>query len=180
MKQRGDTEKAGKKGKGDKYHGIYFLCSVAFLYFLLVLSRPENLQKSLKASGNMLIHILPALLLIILLMGTINYLVRPKTVSRYVGKGSGVKGWLLAICTGILSHGPIYAWYPLLRDLRDQGMKSSLIAVFLYNRAIKIPLLPLIIYCFGIPFVAILTGYMIIASIVQGQIVQMIETRISH
>ena len=87
---------------------------------------------------------------------------------------------LLAICTGILSHGPIYAWYPLLRDLRDQGMKSSLIAVFLYNRAIKIPLLPLIIYYFAIPFVAILTGYMIIASIVQAQIVQMIETRISH
>ena len=156
------------------------MCSVAFLYFLIFLFRPENLQKSPKASGNMLIHILPALLLIILLMETINYLVRPKTVSRYVGKGSGVKGWLLAICTGILSHGPIYAWYALLRNLRDQGMKSSLIAVFLYNRAIKIPLLPLIIYYFGIPFVAILTGYMIIASIVQAQIVQMIETRISH
>lgn len=122
----------------------------------------------------------PALLFIILLVGTINYLVRPKTVSRYVGKGSGVKGWLLAICTGILSHGPIYAWYALLRNLRDQGMKSSLIAVFLYNKAIKIPLLPLIIYYFAIPFVAILTGYMIIASIVQGQIVQMSETRISH
>ncbi len=31
-----------------------------------------------------------------------------KTVSKYVGKGSGIKGWFLAISTGILSHGPIY------------------------------------------------------------------------
>jgi len=175
MKQKGDTEKAGKKKKEDKYHGIYFLGSVVFVYLLLFLFNPLNIEKSLKASANMLIHILPALLLIILLMGITNYFVKPKTVSKYVGEGSGIKGWLLAVSTGILSHGPIYVWYPLLKDLRDQGMKSGLIAAFLYNRAIKIPLLPLMVYYFGIPFVVILTGYMIIASILQGQIIQKID-----
>ena len=104
-----------------------------------------------------------------------NYFVNPKTVSKYVGEGSGIKGWLLAIFTGILSHGPIYAWYPILKDLREQGMKIGLITVFLYNRAIKIPLLPLMVYYFGIPFVIILTGYIIIASIVQGRIIQKID-----
>jgi len=89
----------------------------------------------------MLVEIFPALIVIILLNGIMNYLVNPKTVSRYVGEGSGIKGWFLAIFTGILSHGPIYGWYPLLRDLRNEGMKSGLIAVFLYNRAIKMPLL---------------------------------------
>ena len=167
MKQKRDTEKAGKKIKEDKYHGTYFLGSVVFLYLLLFLLNPINIEKSLKTSANMLIHILPALLLIILLMGIMNYFVKPKTVLKYVGEGSGIRGWLLAIFTGILSHGPIYAWYPLLRDLRGQGMKTGLIVVFLYNRAVKIPLLPLMVYYFGIPFVVILTGYIIIASIVQ-------------
>lgn len=104
-----------------------------------------------------------------------NHFVNPGTVSKYVGKGSGIKGWFLAIFTGMLSHGPVYAWYPLLRDLRNQGMKSGLIAAFLYNRAIKILLLPLMIYYFRTRFVLILTCYIVVASIVQGWIIQMIE-----
>ena len=175
MKQKGDKEKAGKKRKEDKYHGIYFLGTIVFIYFLLFLYQPENIEKSLTVSADALIQILPSLLLIILLMGIMNYFVNPRTVSKYVGKGSGMKGWFLAIFTGMLSHGPVYAWYPLLRDLRNKGMKSGLIAAFLYNRAIKIPLLPLMVYYFGTRFVLIFTCYIVVASIVQGWIIQMIE-----
>jgi uncharacterized membrane protein YraQ (UPF0718 family) len=164
-----------KKRNGAKYNGIYFLGTVVFIYFLLFFFHPENIAKSLKISAVVLIKIFPSLLLIILLMGIMNHLVNPRTVSKYVGKGSGIKGWFLAIFTGMLSHGPVYAWYPLLRDLRNQGMKSGLIAAFLYNRAIKIPLLPLMIYYFGTRFVLIFTCYIVVASIVQGWIIQMIE-----
>lgn len=164
-----------KKRNGAKYNGIYFLGTVVFIYFLLFFPQPENIEKSLKVSADALIQIVPSLLLIILFMGIMNYFVSPGAVSKYVGKGSGIKGWFLAIFTGILSHGPVYAWYPLLRDLRNQGMKSGLIAAFLYNRAIKIPLLPLMVYYFKIPFVIILTGYIIIASIIQGHIIQKID-----
>lgn len=116
-----------KKRNGAKYNGIYFLGTVVFIYFLLFFSHPENIEKSLKISAVVLIKIFPSLLLIILLMGIMNYFVNPRTVSKYVGKDSGIKGWFLAIFTGMLSHGPVYAWYPLLRDLRNQGMKSGLI-----------------------------------------------------
>ena len=161
-------------------YGAYFLFSIVFLYLFLFLFEPEGVQKSLKASGHMIVHIFPALIVIILLMALMDYFVNLKTVSKYVGKGSGIRGWFLAVFTGIFSHGPIYVWYPLLRNLRNQGMKTGLIAVFLYNRAIKIPLLPLMVHYFGIPFVIILTGLMIIASIVQGHVVEMIERQISN
>jgi len=59
-------------------------------------------QKSLKASGHMLVQIFPALIVIILLMALMNYFVNPKTVSKYVGKGSGITGWFLAVFSGIL------------------------------------------------------------------------------
>jgi uncharacterized membrane protein YraQ (UPF0718 family) len=169
----------GKTKKG-KYPGIYFLGAVLFLYFIISLYTPGNIAKSFTVSLDMFIHVLPSLVLIVLFMGIVNHFVHPGTLSKYVGEGSGVKGWVLAICTGILSHGPIYAWYPLLSRLRDQGMKSGLIAVFLYNRAIKIPLLPVIIYYFGITFVVVLAVYLIIGSVVQGYIVEIIETNISH
>ena len=175
MIQNGDRKDRVKKRNGAKYNGIYFLGTVVFIYFLLFFPHPEKIKNSLKISADALIQILPSLLLIILFMGIMNYFVSPGAVSKYVGKGSGIKGWFLAIFTGILSHGPVYAWYPLLRDLRNQGMKSGLIAAFLYNRAIKIPLLPLMVYYFGTRFVLIFTCYIVVASIVQGWIIQMIE-----
>lgn len=175
MKQNEQKSYAREKRRKEIYRGLYFLGTVFFLYFLLFLFKPESIITAIKASIDMFIHISPAFVLIVLLMGIVNHFVKPKTVSKYVGKTSGIKGWLLAIGTGILSHGPIYAWYPLLRRLRDQGMKSSLIAVFIYNRSIKIPMLPVIIYYFGPAFVFILTIYLVIASIVQGYAVQMME-----
>ena len=180
MKQKTELRRTEKKGAKETSYGVYFLGAIVLLYLILFLFEPGDIQKSLKASGHVLIQICPVLFSIILLMGTMNYFVNPRTVSKYVGKGSGIKGWFLAICTGILSHGPIYVWYPLLRNLRNQGMKSGLIAVFLYNRAIKIPLLPLMVHYFGIPFFVILTGYMIIGSIAEGHIVEMIEGRFSN
>jgi len=167
--------KEKKINKDKKYYGKYFLTSVIFLYFVLLIFKSEKTIKALKVSGNLLLHIFPVFFMVIFFMGMINYFLKPNTVSKYAGKGSGIKGWIFAIITGIISHGPIYVWYPLLKDLRDKGMRSGLISVFLYNRAIKIPLLPLMVYYFGIKFVAILLIYIIIASIIGGKIIEMIE-----
>jgi uncharacterized membrane protein YraQ (UPF0718 family) len=162
-------------GKPQTRYRVYFLAAVILLYLVLFPFAPEGVQKSLWASGSLLIKIIPVFLLVILAMAVIQYFLTPKTVSKYVGQGSGIKGWLLAICTGILSHGPIYAWYPVLKELRQHGMRSGLAAAFLYNRAIKIPLLPLMVYYFGIQFVVILLVWMILASVVEGKIIEIIE-----
>ncbi len=53
-------------------------------------------------------------------------------------------------------------------------MRIGLIAAFIYSRAIKIPLLPLMIYYFGFMFVVLLTIYMIIAAVIQGKIIEIV------
>jgi len=183
MKIVRDTEdKGGNKGEGEKrkwdtHYDLYFLVSVIFLYLLLFFFDPESAYNALKVTGNIFIQIIPILLFVIIFMALIDYFLLPKTVAKYVGKGSGVKGWFLAISAGIISQGPIYIWYPLLKDLRDQGMRSGLIAAFLYSRAIKIPLLPLMVYYFGLLFVIVLLPYVVIASLIVGQIIELIENR---
>jgi uncharacterized membrane protein YraQ (UPF0718 family) len=169
---KGGKEGEEKKRKRDKHYDYYFLGSVIVLYLLLFFFDPESIYNSLKVCGNIFIQLIPVLLLVILFMALIDYLLQPKTVTKYVGQGSGIKGWFLAISTGIISHGPIYVWYPLLKELRDQGMRSGLIAAFLYSRAIKIPLLPLMAYYFGLLFVAVLLPYMVIASLLEGKIIE--------
>jgi uncharacterized membrane protein YraQ (UPF0718 family) len=78
---------------------------------------------------------------------------------------------------GIASSGPIYMWYPLLSDLKEKGMRDSLIAAFLYNRAIKIPLLPMMVHYFGWDFTFALSIYMVLFSVVNGVIVQYLTQR---
>ena len=166
-----------RKRKWSKYYSFYFLVAVISLYLILFFFYPERIYSALKVSGDILIRIIPVLLLVIFFMALVNYFLHPKTVAKYAGKGSGIKGWLLAISAGIISHGPIYVWYPLLKELRDQGMRSGLIAAFLYSRAIKIPLLPLMVYYFGALFVVVLLPYIVIASLIEGEIIEIIERR---
>jgi uncharacterized membrane protein YraQ (UPF0718 family) len=101
-----------------------------------------------------------------------NFFFRRDSILRLLGKGSGFRGWTVAIAGGIASSGPIYMWYPLLGDLKDKGMKDSLVAAFLYNRAVKIPLLPMMVHYFGWPFALVLSIYMIAFSVVNGILVQ--------
>jgi uncharacterized membrane protein YraQ (UPF0718 family) len=56
----------------------------------------------------------------------------------------------------------------LLKDLRDKGAGESSIAIFLYNRAVKPFLLPVMISYFGWLYVVILTVLMVLASVVVG------------
>ena len=171
-----EKSKEGKKAESTtNRYSIYFLAVVGFLYLMLFIFEPAKTAEALKASGALLISILPVLLLVIFFMGIMNYLLNPKQVKRHVGEGSGLKGWTLAISTGILSHGPIYVWYPLLRDLQRHGMRNGLIATFLYNRGIKLPWLPVMIYYFGLAFVLVLLVAMIIASIAEGKLIDMLE-----
>ena len=67
--------------------------------------------------------------------------------------------------------GPIYAWYPLLKELRNKGAENSLIAIFLGNRAVKPLLMPVLISYFGWIYVVLLTLFTITGSIAGGYIV---------
>jgi uncharacterized membrane protein YraQ (UPF0718 family) len=142
------------------------------IYLILALVNINLFQDTLVFFWKALISIIPILIIVFVLLFLSNIFIKPKTIANYLGKNSKTKGWLIAIVGGIISSGPIYMWYPLLADLKEKGAKNALLVAFLYNRAVKIPLLPLMIYYFGGMFVGVLTFYMIIFSIVNGIIVE--------
>ncbi len=154
-----------------------FLVSVCFLYIAIGLFDPQTALGGLKVFGRLLLKILPILGVVFGLLFLSNLVIEKKTVVRYLGKEGEKGGWLLAIIAGILSAGPIYLWYPLLSDLKEKGMRDALIATFLYNRAVKIPLLPMMIYYFGLRLVAVLTMYMLLFSVLNGYLVERILSR---
>ena len=128
----------------ESYAGWYFLLIVAVIFIITAFLKPDSINPTLQFFFSIIIKIIPVLILIFVLMALINYFVSPKKLVNYIGKSAGIKRWVVAIVTGIISTGPIYMWYPLLSELKQHGVSNGFIAAFLYNRAIKIPLMPLI------------------------------------
>jgi uncharacterized membrane protein YraQ (UPF0718 family) len=176
---KGGAQNAGSgKGKQNNFRsGYMFLALVIAAYALAALLDPATAIEALLIFADILVRIAPVLALVFVLLFATDLLVRPKSVMKYLGRESGSIGWLVAIAGGIISSGPIYVWFPFLADLRARGMRTALAAAFLYNRAVKVPLLPLMIYYFGIAFTAVLTVYMVLFSIVVGAVTEWLVER---
>jgi uncharacterized membrane protein YraQ (UPF0718 family) len=156
----------------ESYAGWYFLLIVAVMFIFTAFLKPDVIAPSLQFFLSIIARVVPILILVFILMVLINYFVSPQKLVRYIGKSAGIRRWVIAIVTGIISTGPIYLWYPLLSELKKQGVSYGFIAAFLYNRAIKVPLMPLMIFYFGLAYVIVLTVVMAIVSIFQGLIVE--------
>jgi len=129
---------------------------------------PHKALMALKTSGNLLLYIALPLALVFVIMLMLNLFVKPAQIARLFGKGLSIKGIVLSLVAGIISMGPIYAWYPLLKNLREKGAGTGPIAIFLYSRAVKPFLLPVMIAYFGWVYVVILTVLTVFASIAIG------------
>lgn len=153
-----------KKGRG----GWLFLALVLIVYGLFGLLDPAATSQSLVFFTKVMLQVLPMLGLVFLLIFVANFVLEPKRIRHYLGSGSGIKGWSIATISGIFSLGSIYPWYAILGELQQKGMRNALIATFLYSRAVKLPLLPLMIHYFGVAYTLILCVYLVVFSVVSG------------
>jgi uncharacterized membrane protein YraQ (UPF0718 family) len=150
---------------------LVFPGSVLGLYLALWLIAPGKTILALRSSMVVFSHVLVPLCLVFLLMVGMNVFLKPPHLVRFVGKRITMKGTLLSAIAGIISAGPIYAWYPMLKDLREKGAEPSLIAVFLVNRAVKPFLWPVMISFFGWIYVLALTLLIMAGSLCVGAVV---------
>jgi len=144
---------------------VLFPVSVLVIYGILFIVFPYRAWLALKGSVAVFLRLLLPLALVFFVMLAFNLLLKPAQIVRFLGKNTGITGIILSMAGGIISAGPIYAWYPLLADVREKGAGNIPIAVFLYNRAVKPFLLPVMITYFGWAYVGTLTFLTMLASI---------------
>ena len=147
---------------------------VIIIYGILFFLSPDIVLAALGSSGKVFVKVLFPLLFVFILMLALNYYLKPGNIVRYIGKDAGIKGVFLSIMAGIISMGPIYAWYPLLKGLREKGAETSLIAIFLGNRAVKPFLLPVMISYFGWAYVMLLTVLTCLGALATGWTVNLL------
>ncbi|MEJ2346103.1 MAG: permease [Gammaproteobacteria bacterium] len=153
--------------------------AVLIAYGVLALVDQKAAVMSLRFFARVIHQVIPALGLVFLFLLIANLSLEPKWITRYLGREAGLKGWLVAIGAGILSIGPIYPWYAMLSDLRAKGMRTAFVAAFLYSRAVKLPLLPLMIHYFGFAYTTVLCLSLSVFAVFNGLIVEkLLPTRL--
>jgi len=165
---------SSEKGKKRRTSGGWlFLAAVIAFYGLLYPFNRQFVGASLHHFLEMGRNLLPALAMVFLFLWLFNLFGRiQEKAAALTDARSGKKGWLLAMLAGTLSHGPIYPWYPLLRELLQKGTRPALVATFLYARSIKLPWLPVMAHYFGMGYMVVLTLLMLLFSPVNGWLVE--------
>lgn len=159
------------------FRGKYLFLTVLCLYILFFLFNSQSAFLALQKSATVFTKILPIIAIVITFTALLNFFLQPKQMAKHLGHESGIRGWFWSLLAGVVSHGPIYAWYPLLENLREHGMKDELIVVFFASRAIKIPLIPIMIDYFGLPFTLLLSFYMLFGALLQGVCMQWLQSK---
>ena len=165
----------GNRARNKALQGRYiFVFAACLLYGILFCMSPDRTLQALVTSTRIFRYVLPSLAMAFILMILLNLLFKSSQVTRLLGQEAGLRGVLLSAAAGIISMGPIYAWYPLLKEVKEKGAGNIAIAVFLGNRAVKPFLLPIMVSYFGWVYVLILTLFMIMASIAVGYTVDIL------
>ncbi len=164
----------GKKISG----GMKFFLFMIFIYFIVYLFSKYLIIDALANTVMTFIKILPTLGLVFIIMIISNLYIKKGKIQKHLGYESGLRGWIFAILAGIFIAGAPYILFPLLGDLKKQGMKDSLMAVFLYNRNVKIPFFPISILYFGLAYTIIISLLIVILSVFNGILVGKMTSRI--
>lgn len=159
--------------------GVKFLLAMLLLYGVVGLAAPELAGRALAEFRMMLVKIVPILGLVFVVLFLINLLLDPSWIRRHLGRDSGVRGWFFAVIGGIFISGPPYMLYPMLGEFKRHGARDSLLAVFLYNRNVKIPFVPVLAYYFGLRYTVVLSLYIILFSVINGWLVGLLADRSS-
>jgi uncharacterized membrane protein YraQ (UPF0718 family) len=96
----------------------------------LIMSRRKT-WIGIRKGISMFIKLLPVLLLMLALVSVVLFLIPNDTLVQYMGKGSGLKGWLTAAFLGSVALIPGFIAYPICGILLKSGVAYSVIAVFI-------------------------------------------------
>ncbi len=173
MSQADQSEAKRDTDRNSLWRKLAFPLGVAVLYIILFAMMPERTIRALRATATILTQVAVPLGIAFVIMFVLNMFVKPAHVTRLLGKGARAKGVVISALAGMVSTGPIYAWYPLLKDLREKGASEFHVANFLSHRAVKPFLLPVMVLYFGWMFtlvfnVLIVAGALLTALVVSG------------
>ena len=176
-KQADEKNKEGKSPQNKKAGGLkslIFFGIMILAYIVLYIFYPEKTYNAIVYVIGIIKEILPILLFVYVFMFAFSF-INEKKLKAYIEKAPAAAKYLLLSALGTLSHGPIFAWYPFLKELYQKGISKGAVGTFLYSRGIKLTLLPMLVSFFDLKFAVILTITTLLFSIIEGIVIDLTE-----
>lgn len=148
---------------------------VAAAYLILWVILPDRTYKALRAAFHIMAQVSVPLLLAFFMMFLLNLFITPSHITRFMGQKAGALGILLSSAAGIISMGPVYAWYPFLASLKEKGASDFNLANFLSNRSVKPALIPLMIAYFGWRFSLVFAVFGVLSALAVAMSVSLLN-----
>ena len=152
---------------------LKFLITILLSYLVVAYFNFSLAKTAFLDTVDLFIKLLPLLAFIFVLNTLMNKYLTAKIVQRHIGEKKGIKKWLYAIVLGVIISGPPYMLYPMLGDLKKRGASDGFLATLLFNRNVKIPFIPVMIYYFGVAYTLMISLLIIIFSLLNGYLVMM-------
>jgi len=146
--------------------GIIMLIVTAFIYGIFFYFFPDKTDIAFMKS----LHIFEKLLLVLLIIFVFtilsNMFINKDKIIKYFS--NSFRGYFTSLFASWVAMGPTYAWYPLLSNLKEKGIKDSVLVVFLFARGIKPIWIPLMIVFFGVKYTIIFIFVVSMFAVLQG------------
>jgi len=156
---------------------VKFLLVMIAVYAAAAIFNQKAVVQALNYFRNILLEVIPVLALVFVILFLSNLFLKPERIRQYLGRDSGLLGWFYAIIGSIVITGPPYIIYPMLGEMQKHGARNALIAAILYNRNVKIHFLPAMVYYFGLRYTVVLSVFIIVFSILNGKILELLVER---
>ncbi|WP_300674725.1 hypothetical protein [Desulfoluna sp.] len=127
---------------------IFPACAAA-AYVVVWITFPEKIIPALRIAKTIALKMAIPLFISLFMMFLLNMYISTAHITRFMGKKRGAAGMMFSSIAGIVSMGPVFAWFPFLKTLKEKGMADIYLANFLSCRAVKPVLFPVLITYFG-------------------------------
>jgi uncharacterized membrane protein YraQ (UPF0718 family) len=161
----GATTETGKPRRPGAW---LFLAGVLLAWLAAAVLAPARVGPALDLFRQLLGEVLPALGLVFVLLFLANLFAERPWIERHLGREAGVRAWLVALAAGVLAAGPPWPWYALAGQFMRRGIAPGVAAAFLYARAVKLPLLPLLVHYFGLAYAVTLGIWLLLLAVLGG------------
>lgn len=151
------------------------------LFAIIVGLYVYNQSLGIEAMGITLLNFKEMLLLvppIFILMGLMEVWVPKETLTKYMGRGSGIKGFLIALVLGTAAAGPLYVAFPIGVMLLKKGARLSNVIFFLgVWSTTKLPVLLFEVASIGLEFTLIQVGVSLPLYLISAILIEKTESR---
>jgi uncharacterized membrane protein YraQ (UPF0718 family) len=157
------------------FGGWIFLGLALLAWGAVAFVAPPHAQEVFALFVGLLGRVLPALAVVFVMLFLANLWTDQPWIERHLGRKPSLAGWMIAVAAGVLASGSLYAWYALVGELKQKGLRPGLAAAFFYAFSVKLPLLPLLVHFFGLTYAIVLNVWLILFAVLGGLLVERLE-----